>query len=106
MTQLVAKLLVLLAVLLMPLGNDPGAASASHHGNGEHADGSLSRSGARHDMKSGIAECTMVCAAALPAVEFTPDRPIMAIAQPLAAASAHRLHGLHPETDPPPPRQS
>ena len=106
MTQLVAKLLVLLAVLLMPLGMTSAAASASHHEMASMPMGHCPDQGARHDMKSGIAECTMVCAAALPAVEFTPDQPIMAIAQPLAAASAHRLHGLHPETDPPPPRQS
>ena len=65
-SQLVAKLLVLLAVLLMPLGMTSAAASASHHEMASMPMGHCPIRDSR-DLKSG-AECTMVCAAALPAL--------------------------------------
>lgn len=103
---MIGKLLVLIAVLLMPLGMQPAAAAASHR----HAQaGSMPmrhcpEQAPRDHSRGGFAECTMACSAALPAVDLAPEeRPVVAAA-PSESAALPILHGLHPDTATPPPR--
>jgi hypothetical protein len=105
---IIARLVLLVAVLLMPLGMTPAAAN----GGGDrmaagmimgHCDGQRTT----HHPKAGFAECTMACAAALPAIgtRSVDDPPPIArtLIRPLAAAV---LRGLHPDTATPPPKAS
>jgi hypothetical protein len=103
----IIKLLALLAVLLMPLGMSPAAAAPVHHDMGAGMPmGHCPDQAPSHDKKSGFAECTMACAAALPAVEApAAGLPIVPAELPSLALS-DRLYGLHPETATPPPRAS
>ena len=98
---LALRLLALLALLLMPLGMtaraEPHAAMPMAH---------CPDQAPAHHPRSVSLECAMACAAALPAVE-------RAIGEQLAlgpiagiAAAQRPLHGLHPETATPPPRQA
>jgi len=107
MVRLMAKMLVLIAVLLMPLGMTAAPAAAAHH--------SLSASmpmrhcperSPKHDMKGGFAECTMACSAALPVLDRPRDRPLLITSGPSESAAARILHGLHPDTATPPPKAS
>jgi hypothetical protein len=104
---LLSRLLLLMAVLLMPLGMSPVPASAPHHEmmtgmpKGHCPDPS-----SRHDAKGGIAECTMACAASLPAADATVGEPLLIVCDPVTPGRVQRLHGLHPETATPPPKRS
>jgi|KBSSwiStaDraftv2_1062776.scaffolds.fasta_scaffold2658147_1 hypothetical protein len=107
MTRLIPKLLVLLAVLLLPLGMAPTAAVAQHQPIPmDMPAGHCPDQGLHHDMKGGIAECTMACAGALPAADFARHEPPLIICQPVQFPAAQRLDGLHPETATPPPKRS
>jgi hypothetical protein len=107
MTRAIAKLMVLIAVLLMPLGMAPALAAPGHHQAmaampmGHCPDQAPSR-----DVKHGFAECTMACAAALPAVDARRDQPALIICTPVAANAPRALRGLHPDTATPPPKGS
>jgi hypothetical protein len=107
MIRPIIKLLVLLAVLLMPLGMSPGAAAPVRHQMAAGMPmGHCPDQAPSHDKKSGFGECTMACAAALPAVEASAaELPIAPPELPRLALS-DRLHGLQPETATPPPRAS
>ena len=102
---MLARLILLIAVLLMPLGMTPAAATANGHSDMAtmqmgHCDDQVPT---RH-MKGGIADCAMACSAALPAAEFVRSElplPTCSIARPTAAQV---LHGVHPETATPPPK--
>ena len=106
-TKLAARLFVLLAVLLMPFGMAT-AATPAHHERAmagmpmEHCPDQVPR----HDMKGGLAVCTMACSAALPAADFTRSdvAPLASVA--LAPSPIAFLNGIHPETATPPPRIS
>ena len=99
------KLLLLIAMLLMPLGMVPAAAAPAHHYMAGGAMGHCPDQAPSHGKKAGFAECTMACAAALPAMD-TPDAqgPLIA-ADPPRLAGTDMLTGLHPETATPPPRR-
>jgi hypothetical protein len=102
---MLARLFVLIAVLLMPLGMTPAAASAHGHADMAsmpmgHCDG---KAPARH-MKGGIADCAMACSAALPAAELVRDDVPLPACAPIRAVAVNALHGLHPETATPPPK--
>jgi hypothetical protein len=106
-SKLTARLLLIVAVLFMPLGMAPAAASVAHTTPAagmamDHCD----QPGSSHEPKSGIAECMMVCAAALPASYNGSSRPPLVICEPIRPASTAPLHGLHPETATPPPKRS
>ena len=102
-----AKLALLLAVLLMPLGMAPAAATGGHHMMAGMPAGHCPDQGPTNHESSGIADCAMACASALPAADFASERqPLALSAAPLLAVPAERLHGLHPETATPPPRAS
>ena len=108
MTRMVAKLLVLLAVVLMPLGMTAApAAAAQHHLIAqamptEHCPDE----GSTEDSKAGFAQCTMACSAALPAADPGADEHYLIVCAPAQSALTHNLHGLHPETATPPPKSS
>jgi hypothetical protein len=107
MIRLFSKLLVLLAVLLLPLGMTPAGASVSHASPAagmpmQHCP----EQGGKHETKGGFAECTMACSASLPAADLPQgERPLTA-ATHAEPADAHSLHGLHPDTATPPPKLS
>jgi hypothetical protein len=106
-SKLTARLLLIVAILFMPLGMAPAAASVAHNTPAagmamNHCDQPPSN----HDRKGDFAECMMVCAAVLPASYGGSGRPTLVICEPVQPASAAPLHGLHPETATPPPRRS
>jgi hypothetical protein len=108
MAQLVGKLLVLMAMLLMPLGMSaaPAAAVAHHAASASMPMGHCPDQNTGDDMKSGVAECTMACAAALPAIDPPGQQRLLIACQPVEQSAAEPLHGLHPETATPPPKRS
>ena len=103
---MLARLLLIVAVLLMPAGMAPAATSASHHEARGMPMGHCPDPSNDHSTKQGIAECTMACAAALPAAVTAVREPPLIICEPLLPRSAQRLRGLHPETATPPPKTS
>ena len=105
--MLITKLILLIAVLAMPLGMTPATASTAHQtmAMGMPMGHCPEQTPANH-LKTGFAECTMGCAAALPAtLASMADTPLAPIELPRFSA-IHRLDGLHPETATPPPRFS
>jgi hypothetical protein len=102
---LLARLVILFAVLLMPLDMAPAAASVPHQ-RMDMPMGHCPDQGSHHDMKSGIAECTMACAGALPAADLARHQPLLVVCEPIQPAAAQRLHGLHPDPATPPPKDS
>ena len=102
-----AKLLVLLAVLLMPLGMATAATSAHHEQSAGGVPVQHCPDGApHHDMKGGLAACTMACSAALPAADLSRSEPAAAAYVPVAPSVTTSLHGIHPDTATPPPKVS
>jgi hypothetical protein len=102
---LIWKLLALLAVLLMPLGMQPAVAAPARH----HAALPMQHCPEQtpgHDVKGGLAECTMACSAALPAADLASEQPGLLPCVPTEAAAAAVLHGRHPDPATPPPRLS
>jgi hypothetical protein len=107
MALMLSRLMLLVAVLLMPLGMSPAAAAPVHHDMAAGMPmGHCPDQAPGDDKKSGFAECTMACAAALPAVEAPPAELAIVPAELPRLALTDRLHGLHPETATPPPRAS
>ena len=101
------RLLALLALVLAPLGMMtahpamamPAPAAGAHHGQ-DHCAGMDQP--AKPQPVSCI-DCILVCSA-LPAVESEiVAHPVGAAPLPRLAREA-RVHGLHPESEPPPPR--
>ena len=104
---LVARLLVLVAVLLMPLGMGPATAAFAHPAMPmDMAKAPCPEKSSQHDMKNGIAECTMACAAALPAAELENYEPLRIVFEAVQPPAASRLDGSHPDTATPPPKHS
>ena len=102
---MLARLVLLIAVLLMPLGMTPAAAAVQEHSAMasmpmDHCD---DKAPSRH-MKGGIADCAMACSAALPAAELVRDELPLSTCASVLPVVAHALHGLHPETATPPPK--
>jgi hypothetical protein len=103
------KLVVLITVLLMPFGMTPAtaAAAAAHpQMTMDMAKGHCPDQGSHHDMKGGIAECTMACAGALPAADLANHEPLLILSESIQPMAAQRLFGLHPDTATPPPKRS
>jgi hypothetical protein len=102
--RLICSLLALVAVLLMPLGMNAAAAapSTSHHdmaGMGHCPD-----QGSQSESTPGIAACTMICAAALPAADAGMPGCAAIAALPAEVTSIRVLAGLHPDAADPPPK--
>ena len=109
MVRHLAKLLVLLSVLLMPLAmSSPAAAAAPAHG-ATHSAMAVEHcpdEGAMPDQAPGIAACPMACAGALPAAVGTPGRPAAPRGAPCVLEEPRPLAGIDPESADPPPRFS
>lgn len=106
-TKLAARLFVLLAVLLMPFGMAT-AATPTHH---EQAMAGMPMEhcpdrAPQHNMKGGLAACTMACSVALPAADFTRSDLVPLASVTVAPSPIALLHGIQPETATPPPRIS
>jgi len=101
MGNLTVRLIVLIAVLLMPLGMAPAHANAD----ADHASAGMTMQHCpKQDRKAGVAECTMACSTALPAIEASRE-PMLTVRPSIALPRVEQeLHGLHPETATPPPR--
>jgi hypothetical protein len=107
MTRLIAKLLVLIAVLLMPLGMSAAPAAAAHHSaSASMAMQHCPEQAPSHHSKAGFVECTMACSAALPAVDLPQEQHLLIAYTPVTPAAAQVLDGLHPDTATPPPKAS
>jgi hypothetical protein len=107
MRSLALRLLLLAAVLLMPFGMAPAPANAAH--GLAHASMPMQHcpdQGPAGHLKGGVAECSMACAAALPASDVPREGSLARVSEPAPPFRAQRLHGLHPETAIPPPKQS
>ena len=107
MRAVIARVLLLAAVLLMPFGMS-GASAGAHR---EHAaempmSHCPDQEPRKHALAGGIAQCTMVCSAALPAVHVGIAESPVLLCTPAKPAITQRLHGLEPETVTPPPRHS
>ena len=105
--RLICKLLTLIAVLLMPFGMTPASAVQSkHHEMAGMAMNHCPGDQSQPDTKQGIAACTMVCSAALPAVADPGPQLTTIVCAPELASPTRQLIGLHPETADPPPKRS
>jgi len=105
--KFITRLLVLVAVLLMPLGMAPADASQAHHAIAaavpmKHCPDQAPS----HAPKGALALCTMACAAAVPASSSPIEEPLTATADLAKPAPSQRLQGLQPETATPPPKLS
>ena len=100
------RFFALVAVLLMPFGMS-AAPAAMHHGHAtaampmQHCPDQNSKS-----PKGAVAECTMACAAALPAADVPRPERMPVLCLPVAPTVSDALNGLHPETATPPPKLS
>src|SRR4051812_29913850 len=96
--SVIGRLLVLLAVLLMPLGM--GSAAASAHPVDHHAmmAGSAMEhcpdQSSKHEHNDGLAMCSMACASALPAQELVRDNMSLRCHQLVLPVAARTLHGI------------
>jgi hypothetical protein len=102
------KLLTLVAVLLLPFGMQPAAASPKQH----HQPNSAAMlaehcpDGATPDSKGHLALCTMICSAALPAADAPQAQPMIIVCEPAAPGLSQRLSGHDPDIATPPPKRS
>jgi hypothetical protein len=101
---LVARLLVLAAMLLMPLGMAGAPAAARHHAAMAMDMQHCPDPAPVHKDKGGIAVCTMACASALPALNVAQREPVAPREELVAVHAVQALDGLHPETATPPPK--
>jgi len=103
--KMLARILLLLSVLLMPMGMTP-AGAAHRQAMASMPMGHCDKDTSRHGMKSGVAECTMACSAALPATDARRDDPVPVASAAIRPITAEVLQGIHPETATPPPKRS
>jgi acetylornithine/succinyldiaminopimelate/putrescine aminotransferase len=99
------RLLVLLALLMMPLGMAPAPASApDHQMMAEMPMGHCPDQAPSHHGKSAFGGCTMACAAALPAIDRQMDEQDLIARELVQPVAVRCLDGLHPEAATPPPK--
>jgi len=103
---MVWKLLVLVAVLIMPIGMAPATAAPHHQPTASMPMQHCPDQGSNHDMKGGFSECTMACAGALPAADLVRAEPLPITNVPDASTVQQALRGLHPDIATPPPKIS
>lgn len=101
----IARIVIMLAVMLMPFGMAPAAAVSAQP---SMAPGMAMRHcpdpAPAHKARAGFAACTMACAGALPAFDLVRAVPILVQDIAMAAVATDGLDGLHPETATPPPK--
>jgi hypothetical protein len=100
------KLLALLAVMLMPFGMAPAAASAAHHEMASMPMQHCPEQGSGHQPKTAFAVCTMACSAALPALDRCAAQLVPATCERVRPSLAQQLSDLHPDIATPPPKYS
>jgi hypothetical protein len=98
-------ILMLTVLALMPLGMQPAAAMAATERHPAAMAGHCQDEG-QFDTSARFAQCTMACAAALPAVEARNSEPPSVAGLPLQALTMKALVGVLLEIDTPPPRLS
>jgi len=102
---LMAKLVLLVAVLLMPLAMASATANASHQETAlGTAMGHCVDQRQRDQSNRGISECTTACATSLAATGTAVMAPIVTVELLAPPVTTHPLQGLHPEIATPPPR--
>jgi len=106
MSGLLAKMLLLFAVVLMPLGMQPAAAASDVRQMASMPMQHCSEQAPTHHSKPGFVQCTMACSSALPAADASQTEPGPIIDAPTAAAVTPLLQGLQPDTATPPPKHS
>lgn len=105
MREALARLLLIAAILFMPIGMAaPAAALSPDARTALSAMEHCSEEGTADHRQGGVDECTMACAAALPAIDRTDGQSLAPVAAPSLRVLAAPLTGLHPETATPPPR--
>lgn len=102
----VLKVVVLIAVLLMPLGMQPAASANMAHRHGMAALTSMEHcpDQSKQQHNDGFATCSMACASALPAQQVVHDEAPALWHDLVRPTAAQTLHGLHPEVPAPPPK--
>ena len=99
------RLILLLAVLMMPFGMAAAPASIPNHAiEADMSMGHCLDQGSGHGSKHGLAECTMACAAALPAIDARMHYPLLIVSEHILPGTSEPLRGLHPRIATPPPR--
>jgi hypothetical protein len=101
-----SKLLLLVVMLFMPFGMSSVAAASHHAPAASMPMQHCPEQGSKHDSKGGFAECTMACAAALPAADSRADGSPLIVTASIVPGVLQALHGLHPDTATPPPKVS
>ncbi|WP_344700360.1 hypothetical protein [Sphingomonas limnosediminicola] len=106
--SILGRLLVLLAVLLMPVGMQPAAASAPvahlHTMMAGTPTGQCPAQSNGHRHNDGLATCSMVCGSTLPAQELARDETHFKDHQLVSPVPAQTLHGILLEIATPPPK--
>ena len=98
------KLLALLAVMLLPLGMAPAAATAAHHDMASMPMQHCPEQDSGHQPKAAFAVCTMACSAALPAFDRCEAQPVPSPPERMRPELARHLSDLHPDIVTPPPK--
>jgi hypothetical protein len=107
MARELARLILLVAVLLMPLGMSSATAAApSHHDMAGMMRGHCPDQAPAQHHKAGFAECTMACASALPAQDLVRDEVPLRAPQLVIPMPAEMLRGIMMEIATPPPKFS
>jgi hypothetical protein len=107
MSTFVCRLLALFAVLLMPFGMSAvPAAAAQHEQMGAMAMQHCPDQNSKQPSKGALADCTMACAAALPAAELPQPATPLAFRVPVEPNVIPSLSGIELEIATPPPRLS
>lgn len=105
--KLIAHLLLMLSVLAMPFAMQSAAAApAPHHAADTMPMGDCPDGQGQSSTDGGIAECTMICASALPAAASAPTCPLLILREPARTAGARALRDIEPEIATPPPKAS
>lgn len=107
---IISRLLLLVAVLLMPFGMAPAAASASpvdrHATMAAMATEHCPDQSGKHEKGRGFAMCSMACASALPAQELAREELPLRHHQHATPMMTRALRGVPPEIATPPPRHA
>jgi len=103
-----AKLLLLLSVLLMPLGMATTAASAvgaDHHTMiaGKPMEHCPDQPG-KQQHHDGLMTCSMACSSALPAHQLAQDEAVLPHHELVTPFASRKLRGILPEIATPPPK--
>jgi hypothetical protein len=107
MPRLLAKVLLFVAMLMAPL-TMTAAPAAPMHGAMAAAmpmNHCPDEDGSR-EQTSGVADCTMACAAALPALQYSGQPAVALRRDRVGGKLAERLDSLDPEIATPPPKRA